>query len=80
MNKRTIKLYKEATKFANKTIGKEHANTSYFHEVVAGRFAELLIIDCKSLALDMMDEGYGDFDTLDQFLTEINEHFDIVVE
>jgi hypothetical protein len=80
MNKRTINLYKEAIKFAYTTVGKEHADTAYFHGVVAGKFAELLITECKSVALDMMCEGYGDSDTLDQFLTEINEHFDIVVE
>ena len=80
MNKRAVELYKQASKFAYETLGKEHAETAYFQGVVVGKFAELLITDCKSIALDMMNEGRGDFGTLDLFLTEINDHFDIVEE
>lgn len=41
------------------------------------KFAELIVKECKSVILDMIDEGQGEFDTLDQALTEINEHFGV---
>jgi len=41
------------------------------------KFAELLLTEFKGVLLDMIDEGQGDFDTLDQALTEINDHFGV---
>ena len=46
MNERAIKLYEQATEFAYETIGKEHANTSYFQGTIAGKFAELIVKEC----------------------------------
>ena len=41
------------------------------------KFAELIIKDFKSVILDMMNNGQGEFDTLDQVLTEINERLGV---
>jgi len=41
------------------------------------KFAELIVRECKQVLLDMINEGQGEFDTLDQALTEINEHFGV---
>ena len=41
------------------------------------KFAELIVKECKSVILDMMDKKQGDFNTLDLSLTEINEHFGV---
>jgi len=49
MNERAIKLYEEATEFAYKTVGKEHAGKSYFQGVIAGKFAELIVRECVML-------------------------------
>ena len=40
-------------------------------------FAELMLTEFKSVLLNMMNDGQGEFDTLDQALTEINEHFGV---
>jgi len=77
MNERTIDLYKQATEFAYDSIGKEHSNTAYFQGTIAGKFAELMLTEFKSVLLNMMNKGQGEFDTLDQALTEINEHFGV---
>ena len=50
MNERAIKLYEQATEFAYETIGKEHANTSYFQGTIAGKFAELIVKECAVVA------------------------------
>ena len=50
MNERSIKLYEQATEFAYETIGKEHANTSYFQGTIAGKFAELIVKECAVVA------------------------------
>jgi len=77
MNEQTIDLYKQATEFAYDSIGKEHSNTAYFQGTIAGKFAELMLTEFKSVLLNMMNKGQGEFDTLDQALTEINEHFGV---
>jgi len=51
MNERAIKLYEEATEFAYKTVGKEHAGKSYFQGVIAGKFAELIVKECIDCAV-----------------------------
>jgi hypothetical protein len=43
MNQRAIELYKQALEHAYSKIGKEHAKTEFFHGVVAGKFAELIV-------------------------------------
>ena len=50
MNKRLVELYKQATKTAYKTVGVEHANTSYFQGIVTGMFAELIVRECMDCA------------------------------
>jgi hypothetical protein len=41
------------------------------------RFAELIVKECKDVLLNMINNQQGDFDSLDQALTEINEHFGV---
>ena len=71
MNERSIKLYEQATEFAYETIGKEHANTSYFQGTIAGKFAELIVKECiqvseahaknlESQPTDRLLEAYDD--------------------
>ena len=55
MNELAIELYKQAIEFAYTSIGKEHADTTYFQSVVAGKHAELIVRQCASLAYD----GHG---------------------
>ena len=49
MNERAIELYKQAIEFAYTSIGKEHADTTYFQGVVAGKHAELIVKECSDL-------------------------------
>jgi hypothetical protein len=58
VNQRPIELYQEAAKFANETIGPEHADKSYFQGVVTGKFAELLIQDCVDELLKWKSEPF----------------------
>jgi len=55
MNERAIKLYEEATEFAYKTVGKEHAGKSYFQGVIAGKFAELIVRECIDIGDNYQD-------------------------
>ena len=75
MNERAIKLYEQATEFAYETIGKEHANTSYFQGTIAGKFAELIVKECAELTLDYKNDQYyqGWLDYRD----EIKQHFGV---
>jgi hypothetical protein len=50
MNEQAVKLYEQAVEFAYDTIGIEHANTAYFQGVIAGKFAELIVGECVSIA------------------------------
>jgi len=56
MNKIGIELYKQAAEFAYNTIGKEHADTTYFQGTIAGKFAELIVQECARVA-DLADEN-----------------------
>jgi hypothetical protein len=49
MNAQAIELYKQALEFAYTTIGKDHADTSYFQGTVAGKFAELIVRECMNI-------------------------------
>lgn len=40
-------------------------------------FAELIVTECKSVLLDMMDDSNRDMDTLDIALTVINDKFGV---
>lgn len=41
------------------------------------KFAELMLAECKSILLDMLDNGMGDGETVDLALTLINDHFGV---
>jgi len=41
------------------------------------KFGVGIVAECKKLILLMMNDGIGDFDTLDLALTEINDHFGV---
>ena len=76
MNERAIKLYEEATEFAYKTVGKEHAGKSYFQGVIAGKFAELIVRECIDIAKHhvMNISTYGDAEFVDE---QIKQHFGV---
>jgi hypothetical protein len=59
MNERTIDLYKQATEFAYDSIGKEHSNTAYFQGTIAGKFAELIVLECAEFADEHNSEVEG---------------------
>lgn len=71
MNKRIKELKEQATRGAM-WPGDPDAG-----ELDAERFAELLLVEYKKVILTMINNSHGDFDTLDQALTEINEHFGV---
>jgi hypothetical protein len=84
MNERTIKLYKEATEFAYETVGKEHANKSYFQGVVAGKFAQLIVQECLDIASEVRGEPATDthyvigYDrACEKMISGIKEHFGV---
>ena len=52
MNQRAVELYQQALQFAYTTIGKDHADTSYFQGAVAGRFAESIVGECIKILAD----------------------------
>ena len=74
MNERIKELWEEATVSTWPRPGKFTAGEYDYH---LKKFAELIVRECKQVLLDMIDEGQGEFDTLDQALTEINEHFGV---
>jgi len=61
MNDRAIELYKQAIEFAYTSIGKDHADTSYFQGTVAGKFAELIVEECCNRLSEetIRHDGYG---------------------
>ena len=81
MNERVIELYKEAAEFAYKICKDEGRSGGpsdhIWNTLSTGKFAELIIKECKYVILDMINNSQGDFNTLDQSLTGINEHFGI---
>ena len=76
MNERAIKLYEEATEFAYKTVGKEHAGKSYFQGVIAGKFAELIVRECIEVCKSRV--GNSDYTTGRMHcVSDIKEHFGV---
>jgi hypothetical protein len=73
MNERIFELAEQAQYYAEYTTPQGLEWFDKFKE----KFAELMLTEFKSVLLDMMDEGQGESDTLDQALTEINEHFGV---
>lgn len=59
MNERAIELYKQASEFAYTSIGKEHANTTYFQGVVAGKYAELIVGECAKRSGELGNPELG---------------------
>ena len=76
MNERIKELKRQARDFY---LLQEDLDCSVkqLHESVEQKFAELMLTEFKSVLLDMINKGQGEFDTLDQALTEINEHFGV---
>ena len=56
MNERILELYMQAQEFAYKNISKESWNTDNFHAVVSGKFAEAIVRECASMAVDEADK------------------------
>jgi hypothetical protein len=59
MNAQAIELYKQALEFAYTTIGKDHADTSYFQGTVAGKFAELIVREMCDVFDKRAEPGTG---------------------
>lgn len=77
MNKRLLELAEQAG-MTNDKFGMFFAKDKHNEDGVdLEKFVKLILDETKNVLLDMMDEGQGEFDTLDQALTEINEHFGV---
>jgi hypothetical protein len=72
MNERTVELYKQATEFAYNSIGREHANTAYFQGAITGKFAELIVRECMTVA-----RGADGLDATHEAWYLIEQHFGI---
>jgi carbamoylphosphate synthase large subunit len=70
MNERIKELAKEAAREMNET-------GTYSEPKFQEKFAELIVRECKDVLLNMINNQQGDFDSLDQVLTEINERFGV---
>jgi hypothetical protein len=78
MNERIKELAEQATSRPHRSQGFGGEPTHIYPGTLdPEKFAELIVRECKSVLLDMMDESQGDGDTLDLALTEINEHFGV---
>ena len=73
MNERAIEFYKQASEFAYTSIGKEHANTTYFQGVVAGKFAELIVQECIGIVSDAVDHR----EPASTYVDKIKQHFGV---
>ena len=71
MNERIKQLAEQA----GAVYSNDHAVSLLDDEIE--KFAELMLTEFKSVLLNMMNDGQGVSDTLDQALTEINEHFGV---
>ena len=69
MNAQSIELYKQALEFAYTTIGKDHADTSYFQGTVAGKLTELIVAECMRVVGNKTCPNYA--------YTAIQEHFGV---
>mgnify|MGYP007100194635 CR=1 FL=1 len=82
MNEQILKLYKQAQEFAYKNISKESWNTDNFHAVVSGKFAELIVRECVTLA-DKESERYSNLDqeycsmAMDNYRELVLKHFGV---
>jgi len=76
MNERAVELYKQATEFAYNSIGREHANTAYFQGAITGKFAELIVAECATVADHwvMFDEGPLTYGPVGE---KIKQHFGV---
>jgi hypothetical protein len=80
MNKIGIELYKQSAEFAYTTIGKEHADTTYFQATVAGKFAELIVEECATIALksgDINNKSMQAKVEAERIYHKIKEHFGV---
>jgi|688.fasta_scaffold1161186_2 hypothetical protein len=59
----------------------KHAGIYYYRkgklQVDTENLVELVVRECKGVLFEMINNKHGEFDTLDQALTEINEHFGV---
>jgi len=76
MNKRIEKFIEQAQEYAGQQID-EGADWDDAPIYYTEKLTELMLTEFKSVLLDMINKGQGEFDTLDQALTEINEHFGV---
>ena len=73
MNERIDELWGQAL---DKAVPDTYSSLSWTQvEKIKAVFAELIVKECKTILLDMMDDSNRDFDTLDIALTNINDTF-----
>ncbi len=76
MNERTIQLYKQAVDFAYTTAGKDAGKGTIIESLTAGKFAELIVEECRTVINDVYHktplELCGPLLTVDE---EIMNHF-----
>jgi transposase-like protein len=76
MNKRIKELALQATSIVESPPNREGWTSSYTY-FDKEKFAELIVKECRQVLVDMIDEGRGDFLTLDIALIDIDDKFGI---
>ena len=86
MSQRGMELYAEALEYAYTTIGKDHADTSYFHGIVAGKFSALIVQECINIVAPTSHHnawaqsylgGVDGLELLDSKIRDIKKHFGV---
>lgn len=73
MNDRVIALYEQALKYAFNSIKREYWDSTPFKSAVAGKFAELIVLECIKSISDCRLEYF----TKPQIVNKIKEHLGI---
>ena len=70
MNEQALALYQYALEFAYENVGKEDSDKPYFQAIVAGKFAELIVLECAEVGLDSVEDG----DDLDAIMKRVHNN------
>ena len=77
MNERIQKLVEQAEEWVCKNYPDAMDDNEDFHAQTMYKLAELIVLECREVLIDMMDEGRGDSLTLDIALIEIDDKFGV---
>jgi len=72
MNERTIQLYKQALDFAHTTAGEDAGKGTIIESLTAGKFAELIVLECASIV-----DTYGRWILYDKLAVKIKREFGV---